>query len=273
VAWSGIPPRRSISCSACCRRDRSRSARRCGAAGTCHRLFRTRCCTIRRPGSGACWRATLGSTHAGLTERQRASIDIDVTVAEGDGDFGISGTRCGGIPHRHDPAPDLTDATRWARSVNPLLRRRAARNAELPADVVNVLAQDPDLGVRVLLAQHHPAAPAALLLRSYLEYRGCGRDRLSALPQFPTEGLAGFADHDDPAVRRLVALDPDAAQDVVARLLHDADHTVRQAMASCPRLPAHHIAALLDNPELAEAAATNPALPVPQMWSIVDRNA
>ncbi|WP_433261927.1 hypothetical protein ACQPWR_21290 [Micromonospora vinacea] len=214
---------------------------------------------------------TAVSTHPGLSEPQRASIDIDVTIVPGDGHFGSADVRCRGIPYPDGAAPELTDALRWAGSVNPLLRRRAARNAELPAEIVTILADDPDLGVRVLLAQHHPAAPPALLLRCFLEYRCCGRDRLSELPQFPTDGLARFSDDPDPKVRRLVAVDPHADPELVDRLSTDPDVSVRQAMAGSPRLPASRIVALLDDPELAEAAAANPALTVDQMQLILDR--
>ncbi|QLQ40528.2 hypothetical protein [Micromonospora robiginosa] len=214
---------------------------------------------------------TAVSTHPGLTEQQRAGIDIDVTTVPGDGHFGSADVRCRWIPYPEEAAQEITDALRWAGSTNPLLRRRAARNAELPADIVTVLADDPDLGVRVLLAQHHPAAPPALLLRCYLEYHCCGRDRLSELPQFPIEGLARFADNPDPAIRRLVALDPHAATETVDRLSTDPDATVRQAMASSPRLPAPRVTALLNDPGLAEAAAANPALTVDHIQEILDR--
>ncbi|PTA46616.1 hypothetical protein C8054_08985 [Micromonospora sp. RP3T] len=213
---------------------------------------------------------TAVSTHPGLTERQRAGIDIDVTTVPDDGHFGSADVRCRWVPYPDDAAQKITDALRWARSVNPLLRRRAARNAELPADVVTMLADDTDLGVRVLLAQHHPAAPPTLLLRCHLEYHCCGRDRLSELPQFPTEGLARFADNPDPAVRRLVALDPHADPELVDRLSTDPDAAVRQAMAGSPRLPAPRVTALLNDPELAEAAAANPALTVDHIQHILD---
>lgn len=214
---------------------------------------------------------TAVSTHPGLTEQQRAGIDIDVSTVPGDGHFGTPDVSCRSVLHRDPPVPELGDLLRWARSVNPLLRRRAARDPRLPAGLVAILADDSDRGVRILLAQYHPAAPPALLLRCYLEYRCCGRDRLSQLPQFPTEGLARFADDSDPAVRRLVALDPHADPTLVDLLTTDPDATVQQAMASCPRLPVPRIAALLDDPELAEAAAANPALPVDQMRQILKR--
>jgi hypothetical protein len=213
---------------------------------------------------------TRVSTHPGLTEAQRATIDIDVTTEPDHGHYGLA-HHCPDprIIHADETVPPLAEALAWARSVNPLLRRRAARNRELPMALVTDLADDPDLGVRVILARCHPDAPPALLLRCYLDYHGCGRDQLSELPQFPTEGLASFADHHDSAVRRLVALDPQATPELIQRLSTDSDASVRQAMARCPRLPAADIIALLDNPDLAEHAAANTALPLEQIQRIL----
>jgi hypothetical protein len=213
---------------------------------------------------------TAVSSHPGLTEQQRDRIDIDVSTVYGDGHFGTNDVSWRWVGWPYGPVPTLDDALRWASSVNPLLRRRAARNPQLPPDVVTALADDPDLGVRVLLAGHHPAAPPALLLRSYLEYHRCGRDRLRDLPQFPTDGLAHFADHPDPTVRQLVARDRHADPALVDRLLNDPNPDVRQAMASSPRLPVPRVIALLDDPELAESAAANPALPAEQIQRILD---
>ncbi|MET0415005.1 MAG: hypothetical protein ABW022_03155, partial [Actinoplanes sp.] len=196
---------------------------------------------------------TAVSVHPGLTERDRAGIAISTAG----GHYG-SRRECRSDGHDFvdERVPPLDDALRWADSVNPLLRRRAARHPELP-----VRADDPDLGVRVLAALHNPGAPPSLVLRCYLEYDGCGRRRLSTLPQFPTDGLAAHAGHPDPAVRRLAALDPHADPALIDRLRADPDPAVRQAVAECPRLPAPRIVELLDDPELAEHAAANPALP------------
>ncbi|MFD0431829.1 hypothetical protein ACFQ60_45625 [Streptomyces zhihengii] len=106
---------------------------------------------------------------------------------------------------------DPEDVRRDAVSSHPYLRRRAARDHFLPPDLVERLAADGDPGVRVLLAQNHPEAPAALLLRSFLEYGGDERAQLTTRPNFPTAGLAAFAAHDDPEVRALAALDPGTA--------------------------------------------------------------
>ncbi|WP_371642903.1 hypothetical protein [Streptomyces mirabilis] len=104
------------------------------------------------------------SVHPALSEEERAAIDYEVP------------TDCG---FHHHPAPsvprDPEDVRRDALSAHPMLRRRAARVHELPPDLVARLADDEDLGVRVTLAQNHP--PAALLLRSFLEYTGSDRTR------------------------------------------------------------------------------------------------
>ncbi|MBO3743120.1 hypothetical protein [Actinoplanes flavus] len=155
----------------------------------------------------------------------------------------------------------LTDVALAARSAHPVLRRRAAERTDLPLDLVAALAHDADDEVRLKLALHHPDAPAELLLRCHLE-----NPRQSALPSrpgFPVDGLARFAGHTDPLMRRLAALDPHADPSVLTALTEDPDAGVRQAMARCPRLPADRITSLLDHPELARHAAANPAIDIP----------
>ncbi len=208
---------------------------------------------------------TAVSVHPGLSEKDRAAIDIDVTTAPWDRRVDLCWHHRPALPS--PPLPPSAESVRFATSVNPLLRRRAAVDPRLPADAVTTLADDPDPAVRALLAHHHPAAPPDLLLRVFREYehRRCDRGRLLALPNFPTAALARFAHDRDPAVRRLVARDPEADPAIVDRLTHDPDATVREAMAACPRLPVDRIVDLLDDTELAESAAANPALPVPVM--------
>ncbi|WP_225826638.1 hypothetical protein [Streptomyces naphthomycinicus] len=189
------------------------------------------------------------SVHPAFDEEERAGIDYEVPL---DRPFGFH-------PAPEEPR-DPADVRRDALSGHPLLRRRAAREHTLPADLVARLAQDDDPGVRVLLAQNHPDAPAALLLRSFLEYTGRERDRLPTLPNFPRTGLAGLAGHADPLVRALVARDPATEPSVVERLTHDPDPGVRTALTRHPGLPAHRLSELLGDPELAHAAAANPAL-------------
>jgi hypothetical protein len=82
--------------------------------------------------------------------------------------------------------------------------------------------------------------------------------------------LARFLAHPDPAVRQLVARGPHADPKLIDQLLDDPHLPVREAMANCPRLPVQRTLTLLDDPELAESAAANPALPPEQMNHILD---
>lgn len=189
------------------------------------------------------------SVHPGLSEEERAEIDYEIPVD----DFFPS------YP-RSDVPRDPQDVRRDANSGHPLLRRRAARDHFLPPDLVERLAADDDLGVRVLLAQNHPDASAPLLLRSFLEYKGHERAHLITRPDFPATGLSAFADHDDPEVRALAARDPQVAPATVERLTRDQDPAVRAALARHPSLPQPRLTELLDDEELAHAAAANPAL-------------
>ncbi|MEV8533576.1 hypothetical protein [Streptomyces sp. NPDC051211] len=189
------------------------------------------------------------SVHPELSEEERAEIDYEIPTDE-----------CFYLEAEPSVPRDPQDVRRDASSAHPLLRRKAATDRSLPPDLVARLAVDDDLGVRVLLAQHHPDAPASLLLRSFLEYNGHERAHLTTRPNFPTTGLSAFADHDDPEVRALAARDPQAAPATVERLTRDPDPAVRAALARHPNLPQPRLTELLDDEELAHAAAANPAL-------------
>ncbi|MEU8098636.1 hypothetical protein [Streptomyces rubiginosohelvolus] len=190
------------------------------------------------------------SLHPALSEEERARIDYQVPMDN----FFVY------LPASAAPR-DPGAVRRDALSRHPLLRRRAAGDHLLPPDLVARLASDDDLGVRVLLAQNHPDAPASLLLRSFLEYTGPERSHLTTRPNFPTEGLAAFAGHEDPEVRALAARAPETEPATVAWLTRDPDPAVRAAAARHPNLPQPRLAALLDDEELAHHAAANAVLP------------
>ncbi|MFD3457552.1 hypothetical protein ACFWVC_35920 [Streptomyces sp. NPDC058691] len=184
-----------------------------------------------------------------LTDTEREAIDYEVPMDE---PF---------VPWPQLRVPgDPAEMRRNALSGHPMWRRKAARDRFLPPDLVERLATDDDLGVRVLLAQNHPEAPADLLLRSFLEYTGPQREQLVIRPDFPTAGLAHYADHEDPAVRALAGRDPATSAQTVERLTHDPDPRVRAAAARHANLPPARLAELLDDEELAHHAAANPAL-------------
>jgi hypothetical protein len=128
---------------------------------------------------------------------------------------------------------------------------------------------DPDQDVRHLLAYHHPAAPAELLLEAFLTGPR-QRTFLLTLPAFPRVGLGGLLNHADPEVRTLAAADVTLNEPPYAQLA-DLDPRVRRAAAANPLLPPDRIAALLDDPALAEAAAANTALTSEQLHDLLDR--
>ncbi|TQS40414.1 hypothetical protein [Cryptosporangium phraense] len=194
---------------------------------------------------------TAVSVHPGLTEQQRASISIDLGT--------VDLTRQKPDPTR--PPEEL------AASVNPLLRRRAACAPDLSPALLDRLADDPDLGVRVLLALRQPAAPPRVLLRSYLEYSGPGRATLPLKPGFPTEGLAVYAADPHPSLRLLAAFDPDAGPSLLVRLSHDDHADVRRAAARREDLPSERLVAMTedDDVDVVYTAAANPAFPVDEL--------
>ncbi|WP_240802818.1 hypothetical protein [Streptomyces sp. A0642] len=224
-----------------------------------------------RPGLGPAERRALAvdpdpqvrlalSVHPALSEAERAAIDYAVEQEESYHHAPV-----------YDPAflPGPEETRRLALSAHPLLRRRAAALPHLPAGLVARLADDTDLGVRVLLGQNHPDAPAALLLRCFLEYTGITRWHLTGHRNFPRAGLARFAGDEDPGVRRLALLDPGLPPGTADRLTRDADPQVRADAARHPRLPQPRLAALLDDPALAPRAAANPALPAATMYALM----
>ncbi|MFD0592737.1 hypothetical protein ACFQZ4_09375 [Catellatospora coxensis] len=197
------------------------------------------------------------STHPALSESERAAIAVDCWPRDS-----FDRLNPGPMP---EPAVSIAHAY----SVNPLLRRSAAREPGLPQAVAARLAEDPDPGVRVRLALCHPAPPPALLLRCYLEYDRPDRLHLTTRPGFPVIGLARFARDPDPAVRLLALLDPEVPEDVVEGFLSDPDDQVAKAAIAHPRLPAERLRELLDGAQV-PYAALNPALDAATLHGLLD---
>ncbi|MFF6782947.1 hypothetical protein [Streptomyces sp. NPDC012510] len=195
-----------------------------------------------------------------LTEAQRAEVDYEVR--------GSDAVRPLGWVLALDGASDTlrtcaTSAHRW-------LRRSAATHPALPADLVELLADDEDFVVRLMICEHQPGAPAGALLRTVLEWDGRSCHDMLRLPQFPRKGLVRYAHHSEPFLRRLAVHDPDASPEVVERLSHDEAVGARMAAAVDPRLPYTRIDELLRDPVMAWPAASNPALPTAEMHRLLD---
>lgn len=196
-----------------------------------------------------------------LTEEQRAAVDHTVGRSDGLRPLGWVLALDGG-----------SDALRaCAASAHRWLRRSAAVHPELPADLVERLAADEDFVVRLMICEYQPDAPAEALLRTVLEWDGYSSHDMLRMPQFPRKGLARYADHADPGLRRLAVHDPDAGPELIERLSHDEALRVRNAAASDPRLTGARIEELLRQPDTAWRAAANPGLSVADMHRLLDR--
>ncbi|MCX5563272.1 hypothetical protein [Streptomyces sp. NBC_00038] len=201
------------------------------------------------------------SLRPGLTEDKRAAVDYRVDPKDRSG------------PVRwvwNLGAHDIDVLRRCATSGHVLLRRSAAANRHLPVDLVGPLAHDEDFAVRLLTCEYQPSAPADALLRMVLEWSGYTRADMLARPQFPRQGLAGYADDEDPAVRMLAVYDPGASPELIERLSRDESTGVRYTAAGDPRLTLARIEELLTESDTAQAAAGNPALPVAVMHRLLD---
>ncbi|AQT70997.1 hypothetical protein [Streptomyces sp. fd1-xmd] len=197
-----------------------------------------------------------------LSEADRAAIDYTVDPE----------ARLGTLEWVWERREDADLLRQCARSAHTWLRRSAAVCPGLPADAVELLADDEDFAVRLLLAEFHPAPPPELLLGLYLGGTRRAVGMLTARPGFPFAGLAArFGDSPDPERRMLALHDPGLDPELLDRLSRDPG--TRNAAARHPRLPVARIRELLADPDerTAAAAATNPALPPEDMRRILDR--
>lgn len=173
------------------------------------------------------------------------------------------------------PLPRIAAATRaeidlLAGSRNPAVRALVAERHDLPDEVRDRLATDPDAKVVRALAPH-PGLPEAALRAMTDRFGAQVAGRVAQNPDASPAFLEELALRTPPVrkVLRAVAARPGATPASLVACL--ADPRVRTTAARHPSLPQPVLIGLLDHPDhdLAEAAAANPALPVGEMARLI----
>ncbi|WP_455770998.1 hypothetical protein [Streptomyces erythrochromogenes] len=166
-----------------------------------------------------------------------------------------------------EPLPRISAATpeelaQGAASAHPRVRMLVAHRHDLPPELRDRLAADPDASVAKAVAPHPGLSPERL--RAMVALHGQQvLARVAANPEAPGDLLAEVARHDPPAQRALreIASHPHATAEALLPCL--AGGRSRVSAAAHPALPAAVVVGLLDDPDpdVVEAAAGNPALP------------
>ncbi|MGK5731409.1 hypothetical protein [Streptomyces sp. URMC 124] len=195
-----------------------------------------------------------------LTEAQRAAVDHTIEPGE----------RLAPLTWVREAREDTDVLRRCVHSAHVWLRRSAAVSPHLPPDLVARLAEDDDFAVRLLLCENHPAPPPELMWQVFLQWEGYSRWLLPDKPGFPRHRLAALAHHEDPGLRRHAIRAPDASPELLDRLTRDMAAYVRHEAARDPRLPLPRLYELLADPDTAQDAARNPALPAADMRRLLD---
>jgi hypothetical protein len=172
------------------------------------------------------------------------------------------------LPRIAAAAPD--EIAQLTRSPVAAVRMLLAERLDLPAAVVNILAEDRDAKVLKSLAPNPMLTEAQL--RTMLARHGTRV--VVRVARNPTCGpglLYDLAAHVPPTQKayRVIAGHPNA--DAAALMLCLRDHQARPVAARHPGLPAATIVQLLDDPDgrVAEAAAANPSLARPVMETLL----
>ncbi|GAA1630262.1 hypothetical protein ACFQY4_36245 [Catellatospora bangladeshensis] len=178
-----------------------------------------------------------------------------------------SGCEPGPRPWPVEEAPDLRQALMARCAVSPDARLRAMAAADwwLPAETAAQLVSDRDPMVRRWLARH--CRDKEILIRlAEAPDEGVG-EALADNGYTPADVLEGL-----PAKPLRLARHRNASGSLLARLLVDADHATRIAIAENRNTPPTTLAGLAlgdTERDVIHAACANAALPVETMWELV----
>jgi hypothetical protein len=169
-------------------------------------------------------------------------------------------------------AATAAEVRRLVRSPDPAARMLVARRRDLPPEIRDRLAEDPDAKVVKAVAPHPGLSEARL--RAMVDRHGVRvLTGVAANPDATAALLEQLIRHEPPVPKafREIARHPNASARVLQACLTDS--RARPVAAGRPTLPPAVVVALLDDadPRVVEAAAANPALPPGVIAALIPR--
>lgn len=198
----------------------------------------------------------------GLAHNPRVPLDVLTRLA---GTARIGATLLPQIASASD-----SEVTELAQSPNPAARMLVAQRRDLPAEIRDALADDPDAKVVKSVAPHPGLREAQL--RAMADRHGVRViAKVAANPDATPALLEHLTRHEPPVQKafRVIARHPHASAPALLACL--SDRQARPVAARHPALPPLVVAELLTDPDrqVAEAAASNPSLPLAVMADLL----
>jgi hypothetical protein len=185
-------------------------------------------------------------------------------------------TRIGPTPVPRIEAATQEEVRELAGSDNPEVRMLLATRRDLPADVRDALAADPDAKVVAAVAGH-PGLTAERLAGMVAAHGVRVKSNVAANPDAPGDLLLDLAREAPrvPKVLREIARHPNAGAEALEICLAETGERARPIAAGHPALPPDRVAELLADPDplVAESAAGNPSLPISEMARLISDRA
>ncbi|MFF1641501.1 hypothetical protein ACFVXA_28505 [Streptomyces sp. NPDC058246] len=198
----------------------------------------------------------------GLAHNPQVPLDVLAQLA--------GATKIGATLLPRIAAATPTEIEELARSTNPAVRVLLAQRRDLPAEIHDVLATDPDAKVVKSIAPH-PGLSAAQL-RAMVDRHGVRvAAKVAANPDATPALLEDLARHEPPVQKAFREIARHRHATAPALLACLADRRARPLAARHPALPPSVIVELLTDADwqVREAAAANPSLPPSVMSDLV----
>ncbi|MFD7455907.1 MULTISPECIES: hypothetical protein [unclassified Streptomyces] len=197
-----------------------------------------------------------------LAHHPRVPLDVLAELADA--------TRIGPTSLPRVVAASPSEVEELAASPNPTLRMFVAARRDLPPEIRDALAEDPDAKVLASIAAH-PGLSESRLRAMTGRHGARVIARVAANPDASPALLHDLARHRPPVPKALREIARHPAAPASALLACLADPRARPVAAAHPALPPQVVVDLLtdDDEQVAEAAAANRALPAAEMARLV----